>query len=207
MRLDARFVTSAFEPGGYPRWERVEVALAGRSNVGKSSMLNALAGARNLARTSRTPGRTRALNFFAVGARLAIVDLPGYGYARMPRSEAARVAAIMNQYLDCAERLSALVLLIDARRGPEREEFELAARMRERGARVIAVATKCDKLRRSQRAEALARFKPIGVEPVLCSSLDGEGIDELRRRIVACARSSRGAAGAVETAPERDDLP
>ena len=69
MRLDAKFVTSAFAPEGYPRWDRVEVALAGRSNVGKSSMLNALAASKNLARTSRTPGRTRALNFFAVGDR------------------------------------------------------------------------------------------------------------------------------------------
>lgn len=206
MRLDARFVTSAFEPGGYPQWDRAEVAIAGRSNVGKSSMLNALAGAKNLARTSRTPGRTRALNFFAVGAHLAIVDLPGYGYARMPRSEAARVAATMNQYLERGERLSALVLLIDARRGPEREELDLAARMRERGTRVIAVATKCDKLRRSERADALARFKPMGLAPVLCSSVDGEGIDELRRRIVGCARSSRRAAGGVEEPTDSGDL-
>ncbi|HLK85094.1 MAG TPA: ribosome biogenesis GTP-binding protein YihA/YsxC [Candidatus Binataceae bacterium] len=206
MRLDARFVTSAFEPGGYPLWDRAEVALAGRSNVGKSSMLNALAGAKNLARTSRTPGRTRALNFFAVGDHLAIVDLPGYGYARMPRSEAARVAAIMNQYLDRSERLTALVLLVDARRGPGCEELELAARMRERGTPVIAVATKCDKLRRAERADALARFKAMGVAPVLCSSVDGEGIDELRRRIVGCARSSRRAVDAVEKTPERDDL-
>src|SRR5713101_4015723 len=98
MRLDAKFVTSAFAPEGYPRWERAEVALAGRSNVGKSSMLNALA-AKNLARTSRTPGRTRALNFFSVGDDLAIVDLPGYGFAKMPRTEAARIASMMNDYL------------------------------------------------------------------------------------------------------------
>ena len=111
MRLDAKFVTSAFAPEGYPRWDRVEVALAGRSNVGKSSMLNALAGSKNLARTSRTPGRTRALNFFAVGDRLAIIDLPGYGFAKMVRTEAARIASMMNDYLGQSERLAGLVLL------------------------------------------------------------------------------------------------
>src|ERR1700675_2191958 len=117
MRLDAKFVTSAFAPQGYPRWERAEVALAGRSNVGKSSMLNALAASKNLARTSRTPGRTRALNFFSVGKDLAIVDLPGYGFAKMARTDAARIAAMMNAYLAQSERLAGLVLLVDARRG------------------------------------------------------------------------------------------
>lgn len=194
MRLDAKFVTSTFAPEGYPRWDRVEVALAGRSNVGKSSMLNALAGAKNLARTSRTPGRTRALNFFAVGDDLAIVDLPGYGFAKMARTEAARIASLMNDYLGQSERLVGLVLLVDARRGPEREELDLATLAAGRGVKLIAVATKCDKLRRSERAAALARFKLLGVEPILCSALDGEGIDDLRRRIVGCAREARRAA-------------
>ena len=191
MRLDAKFVTSAFAPEGYPRWDRVEVALAGRSNVGKSSMLNALAGSKNLARTSRTPGRTRALNFFAVGDRLAIVDLPGYGFAKMARTEAARIASMMNDYLGQSERLAGLVLLVDARRGPEREELDLAALAAGRGVKLLAVATKCDKLRRSERAAALARLKPLGIEPILCSALDGEGIEELRRRIAGCARGPR----------------
>jgi GTP-binding protein len=187
MRFDAKFVTSAFAPEGYPRWDRAEVALAGRSNVGKSSMLNALAASKNLARTSRTPGRTRALNFFSVGKDLAIVDLPGYGFAKMARTDAARIAAMMNAYLAQSERLAGLVLLVDARRGPEREELDMAVLAGERGIKLIAVATKSDKLRRSERSAALARFKPLGVEPILCSSLDGEGIDDLRRRIVGCA--------------------
>jgi GTP-binding protein len=198
MRLDAKFVTSAFAPTGYPRWDRAEVALAGRSNVGKSSMLNALVAAKNLARTSRTPGRTRALNFFSFGDDLAIVDLPGYGFAKMARTEAARVAAMMNEYLGQGARLAGLVLLVDARRGPEREELDLAALAAGRGVELIAVATKCDKLRRSERAAALARFKPLGVEPIVCSTLDGEGIDELRRRIVGCAHGARRAAARAD---------
>ena len=193
-------MTSAFGPEGYPRWERAEVALAGRSNVGKSSMLNALAASKNLARTSRTPGRTRALNFFSVGDALAIVDLPGYGFAKMARTEAARIASMMNAYLAHRERLAALVLLIDARREPEREELDLAAFAAERSIPLIAVATKCDKLRRAERAGAAARFEPLGVEPILCSALHGEGIEELRRRIAGCARAAERA-----SAPTRDD--
>jgi GTP-binding protein len=205
MRLDAKFVTSAFAPEGYPRWDRVEVALAGRSNVGKSSMLNALAGVKNLARTSRTPGRTRALNFFAVGERLAVVDLPGYGFAKIARTEAARIASMMNNYLGQSERLVGLVLLIDARRGPEREELDLAALAASRGVKVIAVATKCDKLRRSERAAAIARFKSLAIEPILCSALDGEGIEELRRRIVGCAREARRASSLGQPRQSDDD--
>jgi len=201
MRLEAKFVTSAFAPEGYPRWDRAEVALAGRSNVGKSSMLNALAGSKNLARTSRTPGRTRALNFFSIGDDLAIVDLPGYGFAKMARSGAARIAAMMSAYLGDSDRLAGLVMLVDARRGPEREELNLATLATDRGVELIAVATKSDKLRRSERAAALARFKPMGIEPILCSALNGEGMDDLRRRIIACARRALAPANHGATVP------
>ena len=201
MRLEAKFVTSAFAPEGYPRWDRAEVALAGRSNVGKSSMLNALAGSKNLARTSRTPGRTRALNFFSIGDDLAIVDLPGYGFAKMARTEAARIAAMMSGYLGDSDRLAGLVMLVDARRGPEREELNLATLATDRGVELIAVATKSDKLRRSERAAALARFKPMGIEPILCSALSGEGMDDLRRRIIACARRALSPANHDATVP------
>ena len=201
MRLEAKFVTSAFAPEGYPRWDRAEVALAGRSNVGKSSMLNALAGSKNLARTSRTPGRTRALNFFSIGDDLAIVDLPGYGFAKMARTEAARIAAMMSGYLGDSDRLAGLVMLVDARRGPEREELNLATLATDRGVELIAVATKSDKLRRSERAAALARFKPMGIEPILCSALSGEGMDDLRRRIIACARRALAPANHDATVP------
>lgn len=188
MRLDAKFVASALSPQSYPQWARAEVALAGRSNVGKSSMLNALAGVKRLARISRTPGRTRAINFFALGDVLALVDLPGYGYAKMARSEAVRIGELMDHYLHERKQLAALVMLIDARRGPEQEEIDLATLAGERRIALIAVATKCDKLRRSQRAAALARFAPLGAKPVLCSALSKEGLDELRRQILKCAR-------------------
>ncbi len=185
IRFSAEFVTSAFALDGWPRWKRAEIALAGRSNVGKSSLLNALAGAKGLARTSKTPGRTRCLNFFAVGETLALCDLPGFGYAKMGHEEAAKIASMMHEYIHGRVNLAAIAILIDCRRGPQAGELDLAAMAGERGIEVIAVATKCDKLRRSERAAALTRFDAMRVRPIFCSATSGEGIDELRRRILA----------------------
>ncbi|HEY6421501.1 MAG TPA: ribosome biogenesis GTP-binding protein YihA/YsxC [Candidatus Binataceae bacterium] len=187
-KLAAEFVASAFALAECPRWDRREVALAGRSNVGKSSMLNALAGVKGLARTSRTPGRTRCLNYFVVGESLALADLPGYGYAKLPHKEARRIAAMMHEYLMRRQNLVAIVILVDARRGPEQEELELAQMTRERDREVLVAATKCDKLRRAERAAAFERLAPLGSEPILCSATSGEGIEQLRRRILSFAR-------------------
>ena len=194
VRLEAKFVSSAFELGGCPRWERAEVALAGRSNVGKSSLLNALAGSKGLARTSKTPGRTRCLNFFEIGTNLALVDLPGYGFARMSRTDAAKIALLLGDYLRERRQIAALMLLIDARRGPGSEELALAAAARDRGIGLIVAATKSDKIRNAGRAEVVRRFAPIGVAPIMCSAFDGEGMAELRALILDFARA-RPAAG------------
>jgi GTP-binding protein len=188
MKLDAEFITSVFSLDGCPRWNRAEVALAGRSNVGKSSLLNALTGIKGLARTSKTPGRTQSINLFAVGDSLALADLPGYGYAKMPEAVAQRIASSMGEYLQQRENLAALVMLVDSRRGPGREELDLAQIIRERELVLIVVATKCDKLNRSERSRAIAAFAPLQLEPILCSVTDGEGIDELRKRILKLAR-------------------
>jgi GTP-binding protein len=181
----AEFVTSAFALDGCPRWKRAEVALAGRSNVGKSSLLNALAGVKGLARTSKTPGRTRCLNFFAVNDTLALCDLPGFGYAKMSHEDAAKIASMMHEYIHGRVNLAAIAILVDCRRGPQEDELDLAAMAAERGIEVIAVATKCDKLRRSERAAALKRFDAMRVPPIFCSTTSGEGLDDLRRRILA----------------------
>jgi GTP-binding protein len=188
--LHAEFALSAATLKGCPRWNRAEVALAGRSNVGKSSLLNALAARNELARTSKTPGRTRLINFFTVGESLALADLPGYGYAKMSHDEAAKIAAMMRDYLMNRKALAAIVLLIDSRRGPTDDELDLAAMARERNLDVIVAATKADKLRRSERAAALRRFAPLHTAPILCSAHDGEGIEELRLRILALGADS-----------------
>jgi GTP-binding protein len=193
MKLSADFISSVSTVGGYPRWDRKEIALAGRSNVGKSSLLNALVERRGLARTSKTPGCTRAVNFFGLGANLALVDLPGFGYAKMGRSEAAQIGILVKDYLSRRELLRALVLLVDARRGPQEEEMSLLKIQTDRSpgcykpVAMIVVATKSDKLRRSERNEAIGRFAEFGIEPIMCSAISGEGIDLLRRRIMNVA--------------------
>jgi GTP-binding protein len=193
MKFSAEFISSVSTMGAYPQWARAEVALAGRSNVGKSSLLNALVESRGLARTSKTPGRTRAVNFFGLGGNLALVDLPGYGYAKMGRAEAAQIGILVKDYLTQREPLRALVLLVDARRGPEKEELALLRIQTERPPHygttiaIIVVATKSDKVRPGQRNAALKRFAACGLEPIMCSALNGEGMDLLRRRIVAVA--------------------
>jgi GTP-binding protein len=187
--FSAEFVTSAFAREGWPRWSRSEVALAGRSNVGKSSLLNALAKVKGLARTSKTPGRTRALNFFAVNDTLALCDLPGFGYAKMSHEDATKIASMMQEYIHKRANLAAITILIDCRRGPQPDELDLATVAAERGIEVIPVATKCDKLRRSERAAALKRFASMQIAPIFCSATSGEGIDDLRRRILAVDRA------------------
>ena len=187
--FSAEFVASAFTLDGCPRWKRAEVALSGRSNVGKSSLLNALTRVKGLARTSKTPGRTRCLNFFAVNDTLALCDLPGFGYAKMSHEDAAKIASMMHEYIHGRTNLAAIAILIDCRRGPQQNELDLAAMATERGIEVIPVATKCDKLRRSERAAALKRFDAMRAPPIFCSATSAEGIDDLRRRILAVGRT------------------
>jgi len=190
-KLHTEFALSAPSLKGCPRWGRVEIAIAGRSNVGKSSLLNALASEKHLARTSKTPGRTRLLNFFTIGESLALCDLPGYGYAKMPHDEAAKIARMMQEYLTERTNLTAIMLLVDSRRGPGEAELDIAAMAAEHGQRLIIAATKSDKIKRSERAAVVRSFAPLKFRPILCSAHDGEGIEELRTEILAMADSPR----------------
>jgi GTP-binding protein len=195
---DATFLTSAPTPATFPPEAAAEIAFAGRSNVGKSSLLNTLVGKKGLAKTSSTPGRTRLLNWFDVtpqsGPRLAFVDLPGYGYAKVPRETRAGFGPLIESYVRERTVLAAVVVLIDARRGAEDEEEELLGWLAEAGRRSIVVLTKADKLAKNQRFPAAAAARKrlrLPRDPILFSAETGEGVDELWRAIFAAATAER----------------
>ena len=142
----ARFLGAAAAPGGGPSPLGPEVAIAGRSNVGKSSLLNALLGRRGLARTSGTPGRTRQINFFLVNERFVLADLPGYGFAVGSEAERRSWGPLVEGYLRERPPLRGVALLVDARRGAEEEEAQILEFLRHVGLPAVVVATKLDKL-------------------------------------------------------------
>jgi GTP-binding protein len=190
MRWQARFVKSASVFEDCPRWKAREAAFAGRSNAGKSSLINALTGVQGLARISKKPGRTQSINFFTLNDELALVDLPGYGYARLPEREANRIASMVRAYLAHRENLALLVMIIDVRRGPSNDDLALAQAAEDRGIRLVVAANKIDRLRRSETAGALRPFLKIAARIIPCSAVDDEGIDTLRRAIVDLASAA-----------------
>ncbi len=209
--LEAGFVKSATAPEQWPPADRPEAAFCGRSNVGKSSCLNALTNRRQLARVSRTPGRTRLLNFFDVGVaertrsggrgpehRLRLVDLPGYGFASGPREERERWKAMIERYLTGRETLRALVVIVDGHLGAQPSDVEMVGWGQSLGKRIVVVATKLDKLGRTRRTklDKLGRTRrsaqlqkiaaTLGVplaEVIGFSAKEKFGVDELWRAL------------------------
>jgi GTP-binding protein len=147
----AKFVTSATQPSQYPPGDLPEIAFAGRSNVGKSSLINTLINRKRLVKTSRTPGRTQLINFFSINEQLMLVDLPGYGYAKVPASVRKTWRPMIEAYLMRREALKGVVLLVDIRRIPDERERLFVAWLGQHNQAVIPVLTKSDKL--SKRAQ------------------------------------------------------
>lgn len=171
MRITAAtFVGAATSLGRLPPAGPPEIAVGGRSNVGKSSFLNMLLGRRRLARTSRTPGRTRQLNFFEVNGAFRVVDLPGYGFAVGPESERRGWGPLVEGYLRARPTLVGMVILVDVRRGPEAEEWQLREFLAHVGVPDVLIATKLDKLGRGAAATALRRLRAEWPGPVVGSS-------------------------------------
>lgn len=179
----AEFVTSAVRPGQYPEADLPEVAFAGRSNVGKSSLINRLINRRNLVRTSSTPGRTQLINFFLINGGLSLVDLPGYGYAKVPARVRAAWGPMVRTYLRTRKNLRGLVLLLDLRRSPGEQELDFWAWLEEAGIPCLLVATKADKVKPSKVGRTLAELKKAlpgsAPEPILFSARTGQGRKEL----------------------------
>lgn len=194
FQMPCVFVASAPRPEALPAPDLPEVAFAGRSNAGKSSLINALVHRRNLARTSQTPGRTQAVNLFELGGRLRLIDLPGYGYAKVGRLEVARWTATVDAYLAGRLTLRRVCLLMDARRGPTPNDREACDHMDLIGAPYQVILTKADKLKKTELAAAIeAVHGEIAARPaanpqvIATSARTGAGMDELRDALSALA--------------------
>src|SRR5215510_2243125 len=186
MRItSAKFVKSAFKDTDWPRDKRPEIAFLGRSNVGKSSFLNSLLGVRGLARTSSTPGRTQALNFFLINEAFWFVDLPGYGYARVPKAVQAKWSDAAGEYLEKSDRLALSIHLIDARHEPTTKDLQLHEWLMHYDRDHAIVATKADKLSHNELAKNIARAKKVLKTPnvIPYSSVTGRGANEVWRAI------------------------
>ncbi|HKB08814.1 MAG TPA: ribosome biogenesis GTP-binding protein YihA/YsxC [Candidatus Polarisedimenticolia bacterium] len=203
MKITAcRFHVSATRPEEFPRDDRPQIAFMGRSNVGKSSLLNRLLGVRGLARSSKEPGRTRAINFFLVNERVYFVDLPGYGYARVPDAVREQWRGMVEEYVVGPGRPDLALQLLDVRREASDMDGELREWLADRGVRHAIVLTKLDKLSGNERTRALAgAARWIGLKdgsrPVAVSATTGEGLAALWRVIddVCENTASRAARG------------
>lgn len=188
------FVGSAASPDQFPTDGLPEVAFLGRSNVGKSSLLNALAGVRNLAHVSSQPGRTRLVNFFRVGSEMVLADLPGYGYARVPDATRRGWERLVTSYLAGRDPLALCVFLVDARHEPTEGDDTLRSYLDHHGLPYVVAATKADKLGRGEtirRREALAKgLGSRALDVVAVSATTRAGVDALWRtiRATACRR-------------------
>ena len=184
--LQLEFVSSAERVGDLPE-SPAEVALVGRSNVGKSSLINALANRKQLARVSNTPGRTQLINLFALPTGATVVDLPGYGFAAVPTREKATWQPMIEGYLLGRESLQALLLLVDAEIGPTKLDLQMLEWVYANTIPTVIVATKCDKVRPSRlagRKQQLARACRLEEGDLMWASASkGTGIEQLRAHI------------------------
>ena len=182
--MDVEFIKSAFEKKHYPPPDRPEVAFAGKSNVGKSSLLNILVNRRKLARISSTPGRTQAINFYRFGKTLYLVDLPGYGFAKVPTKIKKSWGLMVEEYLRIRETLKAVVVILDIRRDPSSGDEDLINWLNHYHIEPILVLTKADKISRQQtkrRADLITgSLKDVSfTTPVIFSSHTRQGVKEL----------------------------
>ena len=186
--MESEFIKSANSPEQFPADGLPEVAFLGRSNVGKSSLINALAGKRGLAFTSNTPGRTQSINFYRIEGNFYFVDLPGYGYARVPAGFQRDWKKLIEQYLENRETLKLSCLILDARRGWTDKDLDLKRWLEDRGRQFLVIATKFDKLNRSEQERSLPAIRQEGVEPLPFSAVTGRGVREIWQAITTTLR-------------------
>ena len=188
--MHAEYLTSTVDPEKFPVWDKPEVAFIGRSNCGKSSLLNALLGRRNLARTSSTPGRTQAINFFDADRKVIFADLPGYGYNKASNQTSKKWHSLMSTYLERPE-VTDFLCLTDIRRKFEPQEIEFIRQLHDRNP-VTVVLTKSDKINKaSQKKSVMKILEQLEIEGIfpkdihVISSLKKQGLDKLKQHIFA----------------------
>jgi GTP-binding protein len=181
----AEFIKSAFEERDWPLEPLPEIAFLGRSNVGKSSLINSLLGVKGLARTSRTPGRTQALNFFLINRRFRFVDLPGYGYARVPKNMRAGWGEMASDYLAKRQSLVLSIQVVDSRHEPTTLDLQLDEWLAANAKPRVVVATKSDKLSQNELRKSIERARRVlTAERVIAySAMTGRGREETWRTI------------------------
>lgn len=183
----ASFLTSAWQPAQFPPDEGVEVAFAGRSNAGKSSALNAITGRRDLARTSKTPGRTQLINFFDLDAGRRLTDLPGYGYAKVPEQMRQHWRELMTRYVEVRASLAGLIIVMDARRPLTDFDVQMLDWAQANTLAAHVLLTKADKLSRSEGAQTLKNVRSrLGgtATAQLFSAISRAGVDEARHEVL-----------------------
>ena len=184
----AKFVCSAVTPAQYPPADLPEVAFAGRSNVGKSSLINKILNRKKLVRTSKTPGRTQLLNFFEINEILRFVDLPGYGYAKVPAQVQKRWRLMVETYLTSRSNMRGMVLILDIRRQPSKEDLTLWHWLQTTAIEVVTVITKVDKLSKNKRNKQIAAIAgALGCEKrelIEFSAMTGEGREEIWKELI-----------------------
>ena len=203
MKIDScRFVVSAFRAEDEPRDGGPDVVFIGRSNVGKSSLINRLLGVRGLARTSSTPGRTQSVNFYRVNESLWFVDLPGYGWARVPEAVRRAWRPLVEGYLERRRpHIAAALLVVDARRAPTEPDRTMSEWLEARGVPWLVVATKADKPSANERARSLRALAaaygrtPLAAAPLAASATSGSGMREIWRHLDEALDRHRSIAG------------
>ena len=180
--MKAEFVKSVNDPEQFPTDGLPEVAFLGRSNVGKSSLINALVGQRKLAFTSNTPGRTQSLNFYRIDDRFYFVDVPGYGYARAPQESVESWARLIEQYLQSRKESGKAFLVLDARRGWMDKDLDLRMWLEANGWPYVVVASKIDKLNQTEQQRGLKAIRQYA-EPLPFSAVTGRGVREIWQAI------------------------
>ena len=180
----AEHVISAVQPSQYPNTMFPEIALAGRSNVGKSSLVNALVNRKNLARVGNTPGKTRVINFYNINDSIMVSDLPGYGYARVSKAERESWGILCETYLKTRKQLKAIIMLVDIRHEPTPDDQIMVGYIRRLGRKLIVVANKADKIGRSGMKERIDLIRTAldldeGTEILPFSALKKTGVEAL----------------------------